>query len=338
VAVCGSNDLQIFAVDPTSGDSAQIADFSAPSNGQLTVNCGSDPNSALVRQPHDDILDALNPTMTKLAVTLSASGPNGGNDVGYEENGGQTVDVTTATSPSGGDFTSAPDDEDPAFLHGTDQLWFSRAKQVMSIDTDNSASRPTPHPGYSTDSDAVDATRYYQLSYSHISPDGAKWVTFFENEGPMASLPCARAGSCSTRYGMGVFPTKGATDDRDTGATPLQVYAFPSSYNGTCDPWGWITATSWLCWNQGDTNPIEVISAGTGGLLIEGTPIPVESNRTNFDPVLSPDRSKIAFDSCGQDGCNLFSVPISGQTPTKIGALPGEDSRATTTALLEWLP
>jgi Tol biopolymer transport system component len=81
-----------------------------------------------------------------------------------------------------------------------------------------------------------------------------------------------------------------------------------------------------------DGQNIGVVSVAAGNMLRIRYPIPSVGGRVSYDPVLSPDHSQIAFQSCRAGTCGIYIVPVTGRTT------PQQVAAQTTGALIAWLP
>jgi hypothetical protein len=330
---------QLAFIDPRTGQTTLTRDFPLTEGAQASAGCGADPDSAQVRGPHQDLRNAFDASYSRIAVSLP--GADNGSDVGYETAGGTLTDVT-AQQGATGDFSAAPDDTLPSFRPGTAELWFDHSGKVVSVVAGGNLKAYVRHPsvhvygGQSAPADlGVDAAGdRYLPSFVPVDPAGPKWVGYLENDDGLQALPCASAGRCISD-GYGIYPPGGIDGGNFDIRKPLARYPFKASDPGDgCEPWAWITQTSWLCFDQGQGSGIGVASVSHGGLLTVRFPIPDVSGRVNYDPVLSPDRAQIAFQSCRAGACDIYTVPAGGGAqPVKVSSVePGQD-----TALIEWL-
>lgn len=324
---------QLAFIDPQSGQTTDQRAFPASGTGaQNGTACGADPTSASVRVPHQDLRCAFDANYDRLAVILPGS--HGGQDVGYETSAGP-IDDLTAKQPAGGDFAAAPNDTGPSFQPGTTQLWFSHSGKMVSVQAGGNEAVQVPHSTVSPGR-CMDASGTREVpSFIPVNPTTNQWIGYLEHSPDLTKLSCYQARSCSD-FGLGVYPPGGINDENFDTSPPVALYAFAKNYSGGggCQPWAWITDTSWICVDQVQPVAIGVATASGTGLLTVTYPIP--PNRTDYDPVLSPDRTLVAFQSCHSGECAIYTVPVNGSSqPTKVATVPNVASNS---ALIDWRP
>jgi hypothetical protein len=215
-------------------------------------------------------------------------------------------------------------------------LWFDHRGKAVSVVAGGDEHELIPHADIKVQQDGdggdqlgVDPTGHYNLpSFVPVDSKGTKWVGYLEND--TDDFPCQTSTCNNSADGYGVYPPGGINWGNFDTKHGLAYYQFPPNSSGIgCEPWAWITQRSWVC---SDGQNIGVVTVVAGNMLRIRHPVPSVGGRVSYDPVLSPDHTQIAFQSCRAGACGIYTVPVAG------GTLPKEVSAQTAGALIAWLP
>ncbi|MCU1600522.1 MAG: hypothetical protein JWO22_1231 [Frankiales bacterium] len=297
--------VTIDFLDPSTGAQLGEHPFLTGTSATANVACGGTPDND--RAPAGPLRMEFDANYDRLAVSIPAH--DSGTDVGYVTSTGQVTDVSP--QPSGNtDFTAASHDSLASFQPDSANLWFQHGDNVVSVDTSASGPAIVNHANVKFGDDTgVDGTGRYHLPPGvPVDATGTRWVNATENP-----------------YVIQVWRPGDVLEGNFTQGVPLATYAMPRE-SFDCEPSAWITEKSWLC-DDG-----AVATVGAHNVLTITSPIPAVDGRSNFDFVLSPDRTQEAFQSCRSDVCSIYTVGLTGGTPVKVVDNPN----ALTSTLVEW--
>lgn len=319
LVTCPTQDvLSINFLSPDSGQStSQLtveAQLTGGPSGQLTtdfgVRCGTGGGafSLHTREQFDAGFGRVAVTTGKLA--------DGSQHIGYVDLANkQFVDL----SGSGGSgFSSAiAIDSEPVFSPGGAELWFLRdGKDIYSTDLSGGhltkRFSPPPPPNAGDPRFLVEPGTNQPIVYN---PDLSQFRVLPNPSGNIAVAPLA-----DQRPGIRVF-----THPEDTFADPQKGSSVGMPNVGMCEPDAWIDDVALLCDTSGSPPQLLITKVRPQSTSATATAFLPPNQRQNFSPVVSPDRTSVAFLSKPESGTttSLYVTSTTSATePHKVIDLP----------------
>ncbi len=339
---CISHDptsVRISFLLPETGQPAGNLIIDTQLNGGPTGHLIADLNCAF-RDGADNLQmrEQFDTGLNRVAVTTSKL-PDGSQHVGYVDLA--TKRFTDVSGTASGGFTSnATVDSNPLFSPSRSEIWFLRdGRDIYSTDLSGGhLSKHTTPPasasggvtGFLIESGTDQPVNYMKESgpeQLHVLPNPS---------GTIAVAARPEQGYPHQAGGIRVF-----THPADTFA-PLDVWsdstkgsAIAMTGVGACVPEVWVDEATLLCSSSESPPALMITSIASGRTSAAAVALLPPNQRENFSPVVSPDRSTVAFLSRGQGTITtLWSTSTKpGSDPRKVSDLPDSGFAR---ALLAW--
>lgn len=289
----GASTVSIDSVDPVLGTTANVAGFRTGSIGQDPV--GFDTDAVTDYGPSPIAVSSLfSPDFALMAAAITDS--TGHSDLGWLSKDGRFTNVTAPLWKTG-DFSTVPTYRNAQFT-STGKYYFTEDLSDGGggqVGTFMSASVPVPGAPVVVSGAPTDGEWYW------MSPDGT-----------VSSL-----NPGEYFYQENVTP--------GVGTVRAQSWVDASSWLGVDSNGGQI----WLSTNLTSRKAYNVMDWGQGGKALT----PAASGYTVWSPVVSPDKTTVAFLARQGTTISIFTVPISGGTPKKVPDGAGLDQ---TSVIVAW--
>jgi len=324
----GNDAYSVLWLNPTSGAVLRSRTYDIPPGASVASSC---PGGGAASTPSGTqaLRADFNSDFTEMAITFPAS--NGGTtDVGYVTATGQVVNETSRLDPSASSFSQTSiDRSDAAFRPGSDELWWTQSegttptlKYLASPSASPSAGGAIPASCGDGVADQGNPESWWDSICGGVVSSDQKFVW--------------DPGDGSEFYLVPIGQVEYSSDSQGVAASVLQ----PEINNPTdCWPIDWPAPLTILCGvgSGAGLTSLGIISlttnyqSGTVSIVV-----PSVANRSDADPVLSPDNKELAFASCLSSQCNLYVVKTSGGQPQLAGSLNSSEQNGTPT-LVQWL-
>jgi hypothetical protein len=350
----GQQHSGIALVDCTSHDPTTVKiSFLRPETGQLTgdltisTQLSGGPSGQLSAdlscQASDGadnlrMREQFDTGLKHVAVTTSKL-PDGSQHVGYVDLA--TNKFTDVSGTAAGSFSSnAPVDSNPVFSPSRPELWFLRdGRDIYSTDLSGGSltkhSLPPMPPSGGGPRFLVEIGTDQPISYS--TTGGFYQIPVLPNpSGTIAVAARPEQFNPHQDGGIQVFTHPADTfappDDR---STPTKGSAIILTGVGVCVPEAWVDEATLICSSSANPPELMITPIAQGRTSATATALLPPNHRENYSPVVSPDRSTVAFLSSGQGTTTtLWSTSTkSGSEPRKVIDLPDSGFART---LLAW--
>jgi hypothetical protein len=257
-----------------------------------------------------------------MVVTLKTTGEGGtpGSHVGFVDIlSGQFTDLTARRQPPGRFSTMSAQDDNPAFLSGSETIWFYSTLgpgHVYSADVNSGISTEESPAGVPTE-------LCWLAAYSCGRLPGAQ-IPFDAISGIVNPSHTAAEGSDGKLYLAPGWHDLNKVSSCDAAACPV----------GTgwvvCSPRQWVDDYRLLCDRFVIVRFTEDYKAASGTVILP------PNDRNNLAPLASPDRSSVAFLSLTETKYSIYRTAITGGAePTLVGTLPMGEFRTAAT-MIDW--
>ena len=304
VAHCDQPTVTLYAFDPnTTMAEGTVREFTVGADSKW-VGCMSHVQTGLFRQQ-------FNAAMDKMAVSFS--GQDGGGHVGYvQADTGSVVDLTPSKSDDYAGIT--PAQSAPVFNPVTGALWYFDEKSTKHYGWYDPAGPGKPHEQsvlgkYFADMQprafyfSSDGTTAFagEDQYGPVTPDGKHEVY----NDPQDGFHVVQPGQ--PEHYSELYPSL---------SLPANAKA------PRCEPVTWVDDTTFLCVGDGTTGqPRGLYKMTISGKRLTQVPLLPESENIPVSPVVSPDRTQVAFLAGGTgNSIDLYKVSLNGGNPTRVAA------------------
>jgi WD40-like Beta Propeller Repeat len=304
----------------STGNLSIVAQLSGGPTGQLQADLSCQQGDGADRLRMREQFDT---DLGRVAVTTSKL-PDGSQHVGYVDLA--TKQFTDVSGTAGAAFSSNPPvDSNPVFSPSRPELWFLRdGRDIYSTDLNGGnltkrSSPPMPqsggNPGFlvegGTDQPISDGLRQFDVL---PNPTGTIAVA-------------ARPGQIDTQQGGGIRIFTNPADTfapLDTNFDSTKGSATVLTGVGACVPEAWVDEASLLCSSSTSPPDLMITPITRGSSSATATALLPPNHRNSYSPVVSPDRSTIAFLSRGQGTTTTLWVTSTkpGSEPRKVIDLP----------------
>jgi hypothetical protein len=326
--VGGNDAYSVLWLGPTSGTVLRSRTFDIPPGASVASSC---PGGGAASTPSGTqaLRADFNSDFSELAITFPVS-DSGTTDVGYVTAAGQMINETSRLDPSAGSFSQTSiDRSDAAFRPGSDELWWTQSEGTTPTLEYLASSGASPSAGGAIPASCGDGVA------DQGNPE-SWWDSICGGVVSSDQKLEWDPGDGSEFYLVPIGQVEYSSDSQGVTAGVLQ----PEINNPTgCWPIDWPAPLTILCGVGSGTGLTSLGMISLASNHQSGTTsivVPSVANRSDADPVLSPDDKELAFASCLSSQCNLYVVKTSGGQPQLAGPLNSSEHNGTPT-LVQWL-